>query len=83
MITKHFLVDYALGVYQYITNPVEIGSLIDEGLDTSEKLGAVGAGGDGSTTTGEGVGLLPPPPPPQLRRAEKAKSSNQTEVLRR
>jgi hypothetical protein len=42
VITKDFLVDYAVGVYQHITNPVEIGSLIDEGLERGIDLRKIG-----------------------------------------
>jgi hypothetical protein len=42
MITKDFLVDYAVGIYQHITNPVEIGSLIDEGLEGGIDLRKIG-----------------------------------------
>jgi hypothetical protein len=42
MIAKDFLVDYTVGVYQHITNPVEIGSLIDEGLEGGIDLRKIG-----------------------------------------
>jgi hypothetical protein len=33
VITKNFLMDNAVGVYQHIANPIEIRSAIDEGLE--------------------------------------------------